>query len=99
MILGGPFLVGLLLHIFLVALAVESLTRRKPRALIAIPLVAYGSYYGLYAYQTIEIDRASAELRKANSGKVLDFDAEVHSLVTPNAQALVSSHKVSAAYG
>ncbi|MBR1215539.1 hypothetical protein [Bradyrhizobium sp. JYMT SZCCT0180] len=98
LIFGGPYLAGLLLHVFLVALAVESWLRRIPRALIAIPLVAYGSYFGLYVYQTIDIARVSAELRKANSGKVLDFNAEVHSLVTPNAQAFVSSHKVSAAY-
>jgi hypothetical protein len=98
MIFGGPFWTGLLVHVFLLALAVESWTRRIPRAFIAIPLIAYGSYFGLYAHQTIDIARTSAELRKANSGKVLDFDAEVHSLVTPNAQALVSSHKIAAAY-
>lgn len=98
MILGGSFWAGLLVHVFLVALAIESWVRRIPRALIAIPLLAYGSYYGYYVYQAIDIARASAEIRKSNSGKVLDFNAENHSLVTPNAQALVSSHKLAAAY-
>ena len=98
MIFGGPFWAGLLVHVFLLALAIESWTRRIPRAFIAIPLIAYGSYYGFYACQTIDIVRAAAELRKANSGKVLDFDAKVHSLVTPNAQAIVSSHKLAVAY-
>lgn len=96
--LGGPYWVGVLVHIFLLALAVESSLRRIPRAFIAIPLIAYGSYYARYANQTMEIDLAVAELRKSNSGKVLDFDAQVHSLVTPNAQALVNSHKLAVAY-
>jgi hypothetical protein len=98
MILGGPFLAGLLVHVFLIALAIESLARRIPRAFIAIPLIAYGSYYVLYAYQAIDIARASAELRKSNSGKVLDFNTDTHALVTPSAQAFVSRHKIAVAY-
>jgi hypothetical protein len=98
MILGGPFWAGLLVHVVLIALVVESLARRIPRAFIAIPIVAYGSYYGLYAYQTIDIARISSDLRRSNSGKVLDFDTEKYSLVSPAAREFVTGHKIAVAY-
>ena len=98
MMLGGPIWTGFLVHVFLLALAIEGWVRRIPRAFVAIPLIAYGSYYALYIYQTIDMATVSAGLRKSNSGKVLDFNADTHSLVTPTAQWLVSSHAIVVAY-
>ncbi|WP_029581851.1 hypothetical protein [Bradyrhizobium sp. URHD0069] len=98
MMFGGPIWTGLLVHVFLLALAIEGWVRRIPRAFIAIPLITYSGYYALYAYETINIARTSAELRKSNSGKVLEFNADIHSLVTPTAPALVSSHVIVVAY-
>jgi hypothetical protein len=98
MMLGGPIWTGLMVHVLLLALAIEGWVRRIPRAFIAIPLIAYGSYYALYIYQTIDMATVSAGLRKSNSGKILDFNADIHSLVTPAAQALVSSHAIVVAY-
>jgi hypothetical protein len=66
MMFGGPIWTGLLVHVFLLALAIEGWVRRIPRAFIAIPLIAYSGYYALYAYETINIARTSAELRKSN---------------------------------
>ncbi|MDB5501766.1 MAG: hypothetical protein JWR89_1668 [Tardiphaga sp.] len=98
MIFGGPVWTGMLVHIFLLALAIEGGLRRIPRAFIAIPLIAYGSYYVLYAYQTIDMAHVSAALRMSNSAKVIDFRADEYSLVTPAAQTLVSTHAIAVAY-
>ena len=98
MIVGGPLLTGLLVHVFLIAMVVESLLLRIPRGLIIIPICAYGGYYAIYALQTLEISRTSAQLRSANPGKLFDFDPDKHSLVTANAQGFVSTHAIPVAY-
>jgi hypothetical protein len=98
MIFGGALLVGLLVHVFLIGLFVEASMGRVPRALIAIPIIAYAGYYALYTYQTIDIRQKSAQLRKENSGKIFDFDPEVYSLVTPDAQTLVGQYAIPLAY-
>jgi hypothetical protein len=48
MFFGGAILTGQLVHLFLASLFVESIIGRIPRALIAIPLLAYGAYYVAY---------------------------------------------------
>jgi hypothetical protein len=98
MIFGGAVLTGVLVHVFLISLFAEACFGRIPRALATIPLTAYAGYYALYADQTVKIWRESAELRKQNSGKVFDFDPELHSLVTPDAQALVTQYAVPVIY-
>jgi hypothetical protein len=98
MISGGALLVGLLVHVFLIGLFVEALMGRVPRILAVIPVVAYGGYYTLYAYQTIDIRQKSAQLREENSGKIFDFDSEIYSLVTPDAQTLVDQYAIPVAY-
>lgn len=98
MMLGGPIWTGFMVHVLLLALAIEGWVRRIPRAFIAIPLIAYSSYYALYIYQTIDMATVSAGLRKSNSGKVLDFSSDIYSLVTPEAQALVSGHAIAVAF-
>jgi hypothetical protein len=98
MMLGAALLVGLLIHVFLIGLAVEAFLGRIPRALAVIPVVAYAGYYGLYIRQTIEIRQESAKLRAENSGKVFDFDPEVYSLVTADADKLASEYAIPVAY-
>lgn len=98
MIFGGALLVGVLIHVFLIGLLVEAFLGRVPRILAAIPLVAYAGYYALYAYQGIEIEGKAAELRKANSGKIFDFDPDIYSLVTPDAETLVAQYAITVAY-
>jgi hypothetical protein len=98
MIFGGASLAGLLVQVFLISLFAEAFMGRVPRVLVAVPLIAYGSYYALYAYQTVAIWQKSAELRRENSGKIFDFDPEVHSLVSPDADALVAQYAIPVAY-
>ena len=97
MILGGLALAGLLVQVFLISLLVEAYLGRVPRVLAAIPIIAYASYYGLYAYQTINIQLKSAQLQQRNPGKIFDFNPEVHSLVTPDAR-LVTQYAIPVAY-
>jgi hypothetical protein len=98
MMLGAAFLVGLLLHVFLIGLFIEAWQGRVPRVLMAIPVMAYAGYYTLYAHQTIEIWQKSAQLQQENSGKVFSFDPEAHSLVTPDAETLVTQYAIPVAY-
>jgi hypothetical protein len=98
MILGGASLAGLLVHVFLISLFVEAWLGRVPRLLAVIPIIAYGGYYVLYAHQTMEIREKSAQLRQENSGKIFDFDPEVYSLVTPDAQTLVDQYAIPVVY-
>ena len=97
MMLGGLALAGLLIQVFLISLLVEACLGRVPRALAAIPIIAYGGYYALYAYQTVDIQLKTAQLQQRNPGKIFDFDPEVHSLVTPDAR-LVTQYAVPVAY-
>jgi hypothetical protein len=98
MMTGAAFLVGLLLHVFLIGLFVEAWLGRVPRALMAIPVMAYAGYYALYAYQTIEIRQKSARLQQENPGKVFSFDPEAYSLVTPDAETLVTQYAIPVVY-
>jgi len=97
MILGGLTLAGLLTQVFLISLLVEAFLGRVPRALAAIPIIAYGGYYALYAYQAIDIQLKTAQLQQRNPGKIFDFNPEVHSLVTPDAR-LVTQYAIPVAY-
>ena len=87
-----------LIHVFLIALFVEALMGRVPRLLAAIPIIAYGGYYALYAHQTMEIREKSAQLRQENSGKIFDFDPELYSLVTPDSETLVTQYAIPVVY-
>ncbi|MES2166168.1 MAG: hypothetical protein V4458_03885 [Pseudomonadota bacterium] len=98
MVIGMPFLLGFLVNVFLLALAIEGFVGRIPRVFIAVPFIAYGTYYSLYILQGIDIARTSAALRSSNSGKILDFDADAYSLVTPSASALVRTYAIAVAY-
>ena len=59
MVIGMPFLLGFLVNVFLLALAIEGFVGRIPRVFIAVPFIAYGTYYSLYILQGIDIARTS----------------------------------------
>lgn len=98
MLFGAPLIAGLLVHAALLAFAAEALTGRASRELILIPIVAYGGYYAVYAYQGFEIAQKVAELRRANPGQIFAFDPAQHSLITSEAETFVKTHEVPVAY-
>lgn len=98
MMLGGALLTGLLVHVFLIGLLVEAFLGRVPRALVAMPVIAYAGYYALYVHQAVEIRQRSAQLQHENSSKVFDFDPNVYSLVTPDAENLVTQYAIPVVY-
>jgi hypothetical protein len=81
MIVGAQFAQGVLVHIFLVSILIESIVRRVPRAFIIVPIFAYGGYYAAYFYEAHQIALVTKELRSSNPGKLFDFDPKLHSLV------------------
>lgn len=98
MLFGAPAWTVFLLHIGLIAMFAEAFVRHLPRYLILVPLAAYGGYYALYAYQTVDVHRKSAELKASNPGKVLDFQPENYSLVMKDARAFVTNHAIPVVY-
>ena len=98
MVFGVPLLAGLLVHIALIAFAAEALTGRGPREFILIPILAYGGYYAVYAYEGYTIASKAAELRAANPGQVFTFDPSQHSLVASDALNFAQTHKVPVVY-
>ena len=98
MLMGGPFLPGLLIHVCLIALFVEAWVRRVPRFLILVPLLAYGGYYALYFQESLALHARNEELRASNPGKVMIFDPSRFSLVDEYATRLVQSYAIPSAY-
>ena len=99
LIFTGGMLLGFLINIMLASLLIEAAFGRISRRFLAIPLIAFGGYYLAYAYQTFDIQRETAALQASNpAGKVFDFDANVHALISPNAEALASFYKIPVAY-
>jgi len=96
---SGGMLLGFFINIMLVSLLFEAAFGRISRVFLPIPLVAFAGYYPAYAYQTFDIQRETAALRASNPvGKVFDFDANVHALITPNAEALASFYEIPVTY-
>jgi hypothetical protein len=92
---------ALLVHAFLIALFVEASMGWAPRALMVVPVLAYGAYYGAYFEQTRIIADETANLEKRNVSKGLDFDPSVMSLVFSHEMDLelfVAHYKVPVAY-
>jgi hypothetical protein len=98
MMFGAMVLTGALVHVFLISLFFEAITRRVPRVLALIPIAAYGAYYAAYLYQGAAIAWTSAELQASNPGKVLDFVPSKYSLVTKKASALIQGYAIPVAY-
>lgn len=98
MIVAGGLITGLVVHLVLVLMAFDALTRRGPAWLLLVPALFYGGYYLLYLQQEREIARVSSEFAATNPKRVFDFDPDAHSLVMEDAGGFVSAHEVPAAY-
>src|SRR3984885_9116858 len=96
--LGGSLFAGLLVHLLLASLVVEALMGRIPRALILVPVLAYGGYYAAYFREGWQVAQVSERLRTANPGKIYDFDPAANSLVMDRGQEFVETHDVPAVY-
>jgi len=97
--ISGGMLLGFFVNVMLVCLLIEAAFGRISRRFLALPLIAFGGYYLAYAYQTFDIQRETAALQASNPvGKTFDFDANVHALVTPNAEALATFYEIPVAY-
>jgi hypothetical protein len=95
---GAPFLAGILVYGFLIGVSLEAAFGRLPRALIAIPVATCVGYYAYYTDLTARIRQHAAELRQQNSGEVLNFDPALHSLVSPDAEALIKQYAFPVVY-
>jgi hypothetical protein len=95
---GGIFLVGFLAHVLMLSLVVDVMIKRIGRAWLVVPFGVYGGYYVTYYYQAVLIDRKSVELRASNPGQVITFDPAHYSLVTEDAERLVSNYKIPVVY-
>jgi hypothetical protein len=90
--LGGSLFAGLLVHLLLASLFVEAVMGRIPRALILVPVIAYGAYYAAYFREGWRVAQVTEKLRITNPGKVYDFDPAANSLVMDRAQEFVETH-------
>jgi hypothetical protein len=95
---GAPFVTGWLAHLTLISLIVDALAGRLSLAVMLIPLIAYSTYYLAYWKQGVRVAQYSAELRRSNPGKLLDFNPDVHSLVMDQAGKFAASHQIPVVY-
>jgi len=71
MFMGGSLFAGLLVHLLLASLFVEAVIGRIPRALILVPIIAYGAYYAAYFREAWQVAQVSKKLRTTNQQKYL----------------------------
>ena len=95
---AGFLIVGALWVLLMVSLVIEAASGRISRIWLLVPLCAYGAYYAVWAYQANIIEHKSAELSARNPGQVLVFDSAKYSLVTRDAEVLVTRYKVAATF-
>jgi hypothetical protein len=98
MFLGGSLFAGLLVHLLLASLLVEALIGRIPRALILVPIIAYGGYYAAFFREGWQVAQVTEKLRTTNPGKIYDFDPAANSLVMDRGQEFVETHDVPVVY-
>jgi hypothetical protein len=94
----ASFLAGLLAHALMLSLVIEAMIKRIGKAWLLIPVGAYGGYYAILGYQVVSVDRKLAELRFSNPGQVMTFDPARYSLVSKDAEYLISNYKIPVAY-
>ena len=95
---GAAFVAGWLAHVCLLALAADAVMGSLPRAVVLIPMLAYGGYYVARWQQDSHLRLTSEEVRNGNPGTVLKFDPSRHSLVMDGANAFVASHAIPVVY-
>ncbi len=98
LLVGGPFMIAMLIHVFLISLFIEAAIGRAPRGLMAIPIAAYGGYYALYLSEGFEIAKRVAEIRKLNPGKLVDFDPARDAFVGKDQGHLVQRYEIPVVY-
>jgi hypothetical protein len=98
MMFGAPVLAGLLAHVLLASLFLESIIGRIPPAFAAIPVLAYGAYYADYFYEGWAIHKEAGIVRSDEPDVALRFDPAKQSLVVKDAWAFVSDYDVPVAY-
>jgi hypothetical protein len=96
--LGGDIVAGWLGQLVFLSLLIDSLRGTLPRAVMAIPVIFYSSYYFSYWQQGIHVDRVSNELKRINPGTVVKFDSKSNSLVTDQADVFAATHSIPVAY-
>lgn len=93
MALLGPYLWGFIPHLVTVALLLDVAANKIPKALLILPLMAYGSYYAYYVQEYQVMKSFEKQLRAENPRHVVDYDSTKHSLVMNNGGSLVTSYK------
>ncbi len=95
---GASFVAGWLVHLCLLSLFVDALIGAFPTAVAMIPILVYCGYYFARWDQEVYAWRKSSELRRTNSGKILDFDPGRYSLVMNQAASFAASHQIPVVY-
>ena len=96
--IGGPYLAGMLVHVFLASVFIEAVERRLPRPFVILPIVLYGAYYVAYLAQGYWVAEKAAELRATNPRLLIAYNSEQHSLVMPEARPFTEGHKIEVVY-
>src|SRR4051794_4789471 len=97
-ILGGPIWIGVWIHIFLLALAIEAWVGRIPRALVAIPLLAHGGYAHPDVEHATVVAGAVPQARGATQVNVQETTADVLPQASPPARPFAQNHPIPVAY-
>jgi hypothetical protein len=87
-----------LINILLIMSIVDALNGNIPKAFFALPIIAYGCYYGVYIKDSIRISLHESELQSTNPVSVMKFDPDIHDLIIGNAYRFVEEYQVPVVY-
>lgn len=91
---GAAFVAGWLVHVCLLALLVDALGGRLPRAVVLMPMVSYAGYYVARWEQDSHLQLAAEHLIDTNPGRIFMFDPQKFSLVMKAANSFVLTHAI-----
>jgi hypothetical protein len=94
----APFWMTAFIHLYLVMLIVDAHNGKIPRALIALPIIAYAGYFGVYIKDSIRIFFHERELQSTNPVSVIKFDPGIHDLIIGHAYRFVEEYQVPIVY-
>ena len=98
MLVGGPFWPTALMHLILIMLLLDAYNGKLPKAFIAIPIIAYAGYFGMYIKDSIRISLHERALQSKNPVSVIKFDPDIHDLVIGDAYRFVAEYQIPVAY-
>ncbi|MEQ8307989.1 MAG: hypothetical protein RIA09_15640 [Hoeflea sp.] len=98
MLVGGPFWPTALAHLLLLMVIVDAYNGRLPKAFIALPIIAYAGYFGMYIKDSIRISLHERALQSKNPVSVIRFDPDIHDLIIGHAYRFVEQYQVSVVY-